>query len=116
MSSPRTDGWWTLQSGFAEDDLEVRPATFDRDLTSPTQLPDFPGVRALVIGRCQRAGQMDRDPPAAIVASERELAELAVPANVEFGHTSPLCTFPIGGPATVRAYPGRAPEITVGLR
>jgi muramoyltetrapeptide carboxypeptidase LdcA involved in peptidoglycan recycling len=49
------------------------------------------------------------------VASTRELAWLPVLAHVDFGHTSPLDTFPIGGHGIVRAPVGEAPEITVGL-
>jgi muramoyltetrapeptide carboxypeptidase LdcA involved in peptidoglycan recycling len=38
-----------------------------------------------------------------IVADKPELAHLPVIANVDFGHTTPTATFPIGGTAQLRA-------------
>ena len=40
---------------------------------------------------------MSRDLLEQIVATKRELAGLPVIANVDFGHTSPMHTLPIGG-------------------
>lgn len=36
-----------------------------------------------------------------IIETKKELAHLPVIANVDFGHTNPLITFPIGGSARV---------------
>jgi muramoyltetrapeptide carboxypeptidase len=88
---------------FAEDDAQVRPWDFDRDLVSLLQQPGFGGVRALIIGRFQRATGMTRELLSQIVASKPELAGLPVIANVDFGHTTPIFTFPIGGTVEVRA-------------
>ena len=55
---------------FAEDDAQVRPWDFDRDLVSLLQQPAFAGVRGLVIGRFQTATGMSRDLLAQIVASK----------------------------------------------
>jgi muramoyltetrapeptide carboxypeptidase len=43
---------------FAEDDEQVKPWDFDRDLVSVLQQPGFAGVRGLVIGRFQKATGM----------------------------------------------------------
>lgn len=88
---------------FAEDDEQVRPWDFDRDLVSLLQQPASAGVRGLVIGRFQKDTGMTRDLLAQIVASKPELASLPVIANVDFGHTTPIITFPVGGTVEVRA-------------
>jgi muramoyltetrapeptide carboxypeptidase len=88
---------------FAEDDDLVEPWIFDRDLVSLLQQPGFGGVRGLVVGRFQRKTGMTRDLLTQIVASKPELAGLPVIANVDFGHTTPTATFPIGGTVEVRA-------------
>jgi muramoyltetrapeptide carboxypeptidase len=97
---------------FAEDDDLVQPWIFDRDLVSLLQQPAFGGVRGLVIGRFQRRTGMTRELLAQIVATKRELAGLPVIANVDFGHTTPTATFPIGGTVEVRADRG-APSVTI---
>jgi muramoyltetrapeptide carboxypeptidase len=88
---------------FAEDDDQARPWDFDRDLVSLLQQPAFGGVTGLVIGRFQRETGMTRELLAQIVASKPELAGLPVIANVDFGHTTPTVTFPVGGTVEVRA-------------
>jgi muramoyltetrapeptide carboxypeptidase len=88
---------------FLEDDIESAPRTFDRDLQSLIHLPSFEGVRGIVIGRFQKASHMSEDLLRQIIRSKRELAKLPVVANVDFGHTSPMITFPIGGHASVQA-------------
>ena len=97
---------------FAEDDDQVRPWDFDRDLVSLLQQPAFAGVRGLVIGRFQKATGMTRDLLAQVVASKPELAGLPVIANVDFGHTTPIVTFPVGGTVEVRAERA-APRLTI---
>jgi muramoyltetrapeptide carboxypeptidase len=91
---------------FAEDDDQVRPWDFDRDLVSLLQQPGFAGVRAVIIGRFQKASGMTRELLTQIVASKPELAALPVIGNVDFGHTTPVFTFPVGGTAEVRARAG----------
>jgi muramoyltetrapeptide carboxypeptidase len=88
---------------FAEDDDQVKPWDFDRDLVSLLQQPGFAGVTGLVIGRFRKASGMTRDLLAQIVASKPELADLPVIGNVDFGHTTPIVTFPIGGEVEIRA-------------
>lgn len=97
---------------FAEDDDAVRPWDFDRDLVSLLQQPGFSGVRAVIIGRFQRETGMTRELLTQIVAAKPELTGLPVIANVDFGHTSPIFTFPIGGTIEVRANPA-SPRLTI---
>ncbi|MFF2297824.1 S66 peptidase family protein [Arthrobacter sp. NPDC058127] len=86
---------------LVEDDFESHPATFARELASLLQMPGASGIRGLVIGRFQQASRMTRDLLALIVAKHSVLSGLPVLANVDFGHTSPIFTFPIGGDAGV---------------
>jgi muramoyltetrapeptide carboxypeptidase len=96
---------------FIEDDEAVGPVTdleVDRNLQSLIHLPDFPGVRALVIGRFQKKSEMSETKLRKIIGSKRELASIPVIANVDFGHTDPYITFPIGGTVRVEASGDRA--------
>jgi muramoyltetrapeptide carboxypeptidase len=97
---------------FVEDDAHVQPWDFDRDLVSLFQQPGFGGVAGVVIGRFQQATAMTRDLLAQIVASKPELAGLPVLANVDFGHTTPIFTFPVGGTVEVHAERS-APSLTI---
>ncbi|WP_310833336.1 S66 family peptidase [Paenibacillus pedocola] len=92
---------------FLEDDFESSPETFDRDLQSLIHQPGFEQVRGLVIGRFQRASRITPDLLSTIIRSKKELQQLPVIADVNFGHTSPLITFPIGGQAKLIAEEGR---------
>jgi len=82
---------------FIEDDYESLPHTFERDLQSLIHLPEFSGVKGIVIGRFQKASQMKRKLLEKIINTKKELANIPVIADVDFGHTSPMITFPIGG-------------------
>lgn len=84
-----------------EDDDASNADTFARDLTSLLQLPDAAGVQGLVIGRFQRASGVTRSLLEQIVARQGRLANRPVLANVDFGHTNPIATFPIGGHAAL---------------
>jgi len=88
---------------FLEDDDEVQPATFDRDLQSLIHQPGFEGVRGVVVGRFQSGSNMSREKLLHILRSKRELADLPVVVDVDFGHTYPQITFPIGGLARIEA-------------
>jgi muramoyltetrapeptide carboxypeptidase len=94
-----TDSMPSLEGALLalEDDSTSSPVTFARNLTSLLQLPDASEIRGLVIGRFQRESHMTRRLLEQIVASQPTLAGLPVLANVDFGHTYPLATLPIGG-------------------
>ncbi len=91
-----------------EDDEEILPVHFDRLLQSLIHQPGFEGVRGIVLGRFQRASEMDLDTLKAIIESKRELGGVPVVANASFGHTTPQFTFPIGGHGRLRAGDGAA--------
>ncbi|HVZ58730.1 MAG TPA: S66 peptidase family protein, partial [Patescibacteria group bacterium] len=88
---------------FLEDDYEVLPKTFDRDLQSLIHLPNFSGVRGILIGRFERASKMEDHLLTEIIKRKKELDHLPVIANVDFGHTDPKITFPVGGTVRMKA-------------
>jgi len=91
-----------------EEDEEVNAVHFERNLQSLIHQPGFQGVRGIVIGRFQRASEMDLDTLKAIIESKRELQDLLIVANASFGHTTPQFTFPIGGYGSLSASARRA--------
>jgi muramoyltetrapeptide carboxypeptidase len=86
---------------FLEDDSLSNPVEFARDLTSLLQQPAAAGVRGLLIGRFQHASGVSRDVLAQIIERQPVLHQRPVMANLDFGHTNPMITFPIGGEARV---------------
>ena len=89
---------------FLEDDYESSPATFDRDLQSLIHQSGFEQVNGIVIGRFQKASKMTKELLKKIIKTKKELAQIPVIADADFGHTSPLITFPIGGRAEIKAF------------
>ncbi|MBT4870931.1 MAG: LD-carboxypeptidase [Candidatus Diapherotrites archaeon] len=86
---------------FIEDDEETNLNTFDRDLQSLIHQPDFESVKAMVIGRFQNASEMNLSLLKKNISTKKELKNIPIIANVDFGHTSPMVTFPIGGKAVI---------------
>ncbi|MBR9682111.1 MAG: LD-carboxypeptidase [Candidatus Aenigmarchaeota archaeon] len=82
---------------FVEDDSEVNPHDFNRDLQSLIHQPDFEKVKGIVIGRFQKDSEFNNDKLIKIIKTKKELSNIPVIANVDFGHTTPHITFPIGG-------------------
>ncbi|MGR3206901.1 S66 family peptidase [Bacillus glycinifermentans] len=92
---------------FLEDDFESSAAFFDRDLQSLLHLPDFSFVKAVVIGRFQRRSGVPIDLLKTIIQTKKELSSITVIANMDFGHTTPFFTFPIGGRCRIEALNGK---------
>lgn len=90
---------------FLEDDYESLPHTFDRYLQSLIHLPGFAGVRGIIIGSFQSASKMTNELLTQIIKTKKELNDIPVVANVNFGHTTPHITFAIGGTAEILAEP-----------
>lgn len=96
---------------FVEDDNltgSCADVEFDRDLQAVIHQEGFEGVKGIVIGRFQKASQMTTEKIAEIIKSKKELAGLPVIANVDFGHTDPKITFPIGGRVSLSTREGKA--------
>jgi len=86
---------------------------FDRDLQSLMHQPSFDKVQGLLIGRFEKKFNMDLQTLKFIIDSKKELKGRPIIANADFGHTSPIFTFPIGGICEVSAHQGK---VNIGLR
>lgn len=86
---------------FLEDDELSNPVTFDRDLQSLIHQPGFDMVKGLVIGRFQKISNISDENLIKIIKTKKELNEIPIIANVDFGHTDPKIIFPIGGEAKI---------------
>ena len=75
---------------------------FDRDLQSLIHQPNFNKVKGIVIGRFQKKTDINIDKLKYIINSKKELANIPIIANVNFGHTNPIITFPIGGRGSLK--------------
>ena len=93
---------------FLEDDKETNPVHFDRDLQSLIHQPGFEGVKGIAIGRFQKASNMSDKLLEEIINTKRELSDMPVISGVDFGHTTPQITFPIGGTAKIEVEKGVA--------
>lgn len=81
---------------------------FDRDLMSVLHQPGAEGIRGVVIGRFQKHSEMDEKKIRKIISSKNELKGIPVIANVDFGHTAPYITFPVGGHVRIEVQDQRA--------
>lgn len=97
---------------FLEDDEESKPHHFDRDLQSVLHLPSFSGVKGLVVGRFQKASEVSDEKLIKIIKTKQELKNILVIANVDFGHTDPKITFPVGGEVSMEVN-SSDPKITI---
>ena len=96
---------------FLEDDNESTPRVFDRMLQSVLHRRGFDGVKALMIGRFQRASNMTDKTLKKILSTKKELKDIPIIADVDFGHVNPRITFPVGG--TCRVVSDSNPELEI---
>jgi muramoyltetrapeptide carboxypeptidase len=85
---------------FIEDCVEgedVFVVNFDRDLQSIIHQPGFEKVKGIIIGRFEKNSGMTDEKLIKIIKTKKELEKLPVIAYVDFGHTNPMITFPVGG-------------------
>ncbi len=93
---------------FVEEDSEVDVRRFDRQLQSIIYQDGFDQVEAILIGRFQKRNHVTREALTRIIKSKPELAGIPVIANCDFGHTTPIFSYPIGGQVTVSINSGLA--------
>ncbi len=84
---------------FLEDDYECQAENFDRDLQSLLHQKGGDSIKAIIFGRFQVASNITDEKLEFIVKTKPELTNIPVISGVDFGHTAPLITFPIGGTA-----------------
>ena len=89
---------------FIEDDELVGDEflrEFDRDLQSLLHCYKGKKLNGLIIGRCQKNSKMDLDKWKSLLSTKKELKDIPVILNADFGHTTPIFTFPIGGEVSI---------------
>jgi muramoyltetrapeptide carboxypeptidase LdcA involved in peptidoglycan recycling len=87
---------------FIEDNDKETVRDFRNQLQSLLNQKDAHGIKGLAIGRFQRGSEITKDLLTKIVKSQKELKNIPVLANVDFGHTTPMITVPIGGKVSLQ--------------
>ncbi len=100
-----TEYWPNLEGTILmlEEDEEINPPLFDRQIQSLIHQPDFKGCKGIIIGRFQKKTGMTKKLLQKIISEKKELNNLPIIANVDFGHTTPSATLPIGGKIKIEA-------------
>lgn len=94
---------------FLEDDDIVKNEfvrEFDRDLQSLIHSMRGKNIKGLVIGRAEKEANMTENKWMEIIETKKELKNIPVIINANFGHTTPIFTFPIGGYASIDTTSG----------
>ena len=92
---------------FLEDDDmagKIFLMEFDRNLQSLMHMPEFKTVKGIVLGRSQKATEMTKEKWIKMIKNKKELAHIPVIAGADFGHSTPIFTFPVGGRAILSAH------------
>ncbi len=76
---------------------------FDRHIQALIQQPVFRNVRGIALGRFHKKSILDAATIARIISTKSELSNIPIICNLDFGHTTPFFTFPIGGQASLQA-------------
>lgn len=82
---------------FIEDDNGTTVRTFDRDLQSLLQQNGANKIKGLVIGRFQKESEISLEILKKVLSTKILSKKIPIIANVDFGHTYPMITYPIGG-------------------
>lgn len=70
---------------------------FLRQFQALAQRDDFANIKAILIGRFQKASNMTKEKLKFMIDYIPQLKGLPVIANLDFGHTTPIATLPVGG-------------------
>ena len=80
---------------FLEDDDLVGKTflkEFDRDLQSLLHCLKGKKIKGVLLGRAQKASDMTNEKWIKLIKSKKELTDIPVVANLDFGHTTPIFT------------------------
>lgn len=90
---------------FIEDDGLVGKEfnrEFDRDLQSLLHYAKNKNIKAIVVGRAENNCEMNVEKWKKLFDTKKELDNIPIVINADFGHTTPIFTFPIGGCARIK--------------
>lgn len=89
---------------FVEDDEQAGDLfvqEFDRNLQSLLHCLKGKKINGIVLGRAQVRNHMTIEKWKGIIETKKELKNVPVVLNADFGHTTPIFTFPLGGYAKI---------------
>ena len=89
---------------FIEDDGlvgKIFNKEFDRNLQSLLHCAKNKNIKGIIIGRAENSCEMDDEKWRRILRSKK-LTNIPIVINADFGHTTPIFTFPIGGYAKIK--------------
>ena len=85
---------------FIEDDnivWDLFSYEFDRNLQSLLQVKGADKIKGIVFGKFSEDSKMTKEVIKRIVENKRQLKNVPIVFNIDFGHIFPMITFPIGG-------------------
>lgn len=82
---------------FMEENHIIDYRGVQNELQAILNQPNSDKIRGLIIGRFQKGTGMTQELLTKIIKDKKELDNIPVVGNVDFGHTVPMITFPIGG-------------------
>ncbi len=86
---------------FQKDDEESGYRQFDRLFESPLQQPEAASLKGILFGRFQRKSAMTREKIQRLISLRPQLSGIPIIADLDFGHTSPIATLPVGGHVSI---------------
>jgi muramoyltetrapeptide carboxypeptidase LdcA involved in peptidoglycan recycling len=89
---------------FLEEDESISREYLHRYLTHLSQLPDFPYIRGIVFGRLCEQSRITDEQLCKIFDDVFEGMNIPIIYNMNFGHSDPMFTIPIGGNAKLDTY------------
>jgi len=75
---------------------------FKRNIQSLLQATDTSEIKGILIGRFLTASKMGKEDIIHLVKSIEKISNIPIIANVDFGHTDPSVSFPIGGKLCIK--------------
>lgn len=98
---------------FLEDNKIIDYRGVQKELQAILNHPNGNKIAGLIFGRFQRQTGMTKELLTKIIKSKKELEGVPVIANVDFGHTIPMVSLPIGGCIRMKAEANGTPQIEI---
>jgi muramoyltetrapeptide carboxypeptidase LdcA involved in peptidoglycan recycling len=80
-----------------EDDEADTYKLIDRNFEALLQQPGADLIAGIIIGRFQNGSGMDEEKTKRLIALRPQLQKIPIISQLDFGHTSPIATLPLGG-------------------
>lgn len=82
---------------FLEEEGAYSIRSFERELYSLIQQLVLKNIKGIVVGRFQKSSEINFEKLKRVFSQIESLKNIPILVNVDFGHTNPMFTFPIGG-------------------